>query len=266
MKQTLIKWAVGLGLIAALVAEARAEKILELSASNTVSFNDEFNDETVSKAMVELQQIDETLPEGEEITLVLYTPGGSVSSGSLMFDFIKGLKHKVNTLTIFAASMGFHTAQNLNTRYILPSGTLMSHEGMTGVQGTAPGQVSSRLAFSLSMFDRLEKIAIARSGKISKEKYKELNNSEIWMGAERAIELGFADEVVVARCDSSLSGTKIQTFKVFVFTIEAVFSKCPLITGPLEMRMAGAGSPEEKTKAENEWLKARSWNKGVVKE
>jgi ATP-dependent protease ClpP protease subunit len=114
-------------------------KVINLTEANSINFNNQFSGDFVAKKQIEAANkcYDN---EGSDIYVVLYTPGGSVQAGQLFFDTLNALPCNFHTITIFAASMGYQTVQNLKNRYILPSGILMSHRAsLSGVRGEIGG-------------------------------------------------------------------------------------------------------------------------------
>lgn len=210
------------------------EKIITLSDKNTVTLNERVSSTTVALVQNKLSELaDKT---SDDLYLILYTPGGSVTAGMQLIDHIKSLKNKVHTITIFAASMGYQIVQNADKRYILPSGNLMSHRPyITGLSGSFPGELNKRLDFYTKMTNILDKQAAKRVG-ITLNEYKDLIHDEYWVTGVNAVKSKHADEVALARCDKSLQGKYTKTVYTFFGAFKVTFSKCPLITGALEVR------------------------------
>lgn len=223
----------------------KAKPILILNKSNSVVLRGEVSAESVAKLQIELLEMSQRLSPFAVIYLVLDTPGGSVSAGAELIDFIKALPQKVKTVTVFAASMGFQIAQNLDERMILPSGTLMSHRASGRFEGEFPGEMTVRLQFWLKEITRLDQIAAMRM-QISIASYQALIRDEYWVKGANAVADKAADRVILARCDSSFKGTeRIIIGSFFGIPISGVVSKCPLITGIMDVRAEGG---EDKSK------------------
>lgn len=212
---------------------AQAEKI-ELKATNTVSFNDVVEEQSITLLLFEIAKLDATLPEGEPIYLVLNTPGGEIVWGLEFIEYIENQKRPIHTITLFAASMGFHMAQSLNKRYVIESGVLMSHKARGGFQGEFPGEASARMDHWLKRVKRLDIKAAQRGGK-SFNKYRELVQDEYWCEGQECVDEGFADKVAKVSCDKSLDGyfarTKKQMFMGHLIQFKAIYASCPLKTG-----------------------------------
>lgn len=211
-----------------------AADTIVLNDKNTVVLNQKVNGSTVAKVQNKLYELaDKT---SNDLYLVLYTPGGSVTAGMQLIDTIKSLKNKVHTITIFAASMGYQIVQNADKRYILPSGNLMSHRPfISGLSGSFPGELNTRLAFYEKMTKLLDIQAAKRVG-ISLKDYQALIHNEYWVTGSNAVIDKHADEVILARCDKSLSGTYFEVIRTFFGAYNVEFSKCPLITGILSVK------------------------------
>lgn len=223
--------------------EAKSNKTITLSKDNTLVLNNEVNDETVAKLSAQALAMDENLDEDSPIYLVLNTPGGSVTAGLELIDNLKALDRKVHTITVFAASMGFQIAQNLNDRIITNNGVLMSHRARGGMSGEfggqSPSQFETRFAFWNNKIKEMDKITVARTkGMQTLESYQAAYENELWLTGKDAVTQGYADTVSLTRCDKSLSGVVTESFSFFGLRIEVVFSECPLITGPLAVNMS----------------------------
>jgi len=182
--------------------QAKDLKVLNLTSENTVSITTEFSQRSVAKVVKEVYRLDNKLTKGKPIYLVLNSPGGSVVAGLWMYNLLKALDRPIHTVTMFAASMGFHTVQNLGKRYILPHGILMSHLATGGVKGTIPGSSNVKLSFWSKMISDMDKIVVDRTkGKWTLKKYKEMVKTEYWSNGQNAVDDGFADEVVLAKCE-----------------------------------------------------------------
>jgi ATP-dependent protease ClpP protease subunit len=214
-----------------------SKQIIRLSESNTLSFDDEFNLTNVSKLQQKVMEIDSKLPKGEPIRLVLNTPGGSVMAGKLLIDTLSALDREIQTLTIFAASMGYNLVQAMGKRYILPSGVLMSHRAaVSGVKGQIDGELESRVDFYKQITEDLEVQAATRVG-VDVDQYKRMIINELWITGAKAVKLNHADEVVLATCDASLKGVVQNNVNTLFGRVYYTTSKCPLITGILDFSL-----------------------------
>ena len=207
-------------------ALAKNEEIV-LTEDNSVVFNQQVSEEYASKKTLELMK---KAKKGIPLFLVLDTPGGSVTAGLAFIDAVKSLKVPVHTVTIFAASMGYQFVQELGTRYITPSGTLMSHRGAVGgLSGQVPGELNSRLNHIQAILSGMSTRAAARVS-MSKQNYDAAIINELWVSGEEAIASKHADKLVNAQCDKSLiEGTYTQQLSTIFGKVTIIFSKCPLI-------------------------------------
>lgn len=230
---------------------------LTLNINNTVSFNQPFKGDYVSKKIFEIMDKNFKLPYGAPIYLVLDSPGGSVIDGNLLIDTIKALGRPVHTVTIFAASMGYQTVQNLGKRYILPSGVLMSHRGsLGGLSGQIPGELNTRLGFYMDMMNDLDLRAAKRIG-TSLSKYQQLIWNELWVSGQKAVDGKHADEIALVRCDKSMSGSHSEVVATMFGEVELVYSDCPLVTNPIGMKYANGVSRDVQQKAVKEFINSR---------
>jgi len=201
-----------------------------LDVDNTLNIRTPFFDEYFDGVFKSASQ--HALITDKSLYTVLYTPGGSVSTGNSIISTLNGLKRPVHTITIFAASMGFQTAQNLGERYILPTGTLMSHQMSGGVEGSFGSNLETRYAHSTRMGDLMDERAAKRM-KLSLKDYKLLIANEWWKDGQDAIDKNAADKVVNIVCTKRLIESKERIAIDTIFgPVYVVFSGCPLLTIP----------------------------------
>jgi ATP-dependent protease ClpP protease subunit len=225
--------------------------VLVLNPDNTLVFNEIVTDESVAKFLLKAQEMSNNLSADKEIIMVLYTPGGSVAAGMQLNDNLKAFPQKIKTLTIFAASMGFQIVQNLDERMIIPSGTLMSHRASGGMEGEIGGDFDVRLNAVKRQIEYMDTIA-SRRMKISLADYHKLIADEYWVHGFESVDDRAADKLVLARCGKDFIGTESREFVFFGIPIQVLFSKCPLITGPIEVKISRDALPgEEKLFQEN---------------
>jgi len=220
--------------------EQKSNSII-LSESNTVVLADEVGPVSVSKVAQKIRELDDSLPKNQPIYLVLDTPGGSIQSGLELISLVQGLERPVHTVTLFAASMGFQIAQNLSDRLITQNGILMSHKAKGQIGGEFNGDGASQLDKRYKLFGdmiiKMDQQTVKRTkGKQTFESYRKAYENELWLSANESVEQGYADRVITAKCDKSLSGTRTETVSFFGMEIALAFSKCPLQSGPLEVK------------------------------
>lgn len=210
--------------------------VVTMEESDTVLLRDEVNDASVGAVIKQLRALDQKGSD-KPIYLFLDTPGGDIQAGLDLIQAAKSLHRPVNTITSFAASMGFQIAQNLNDRLITENGVLMSHHARGGVQGEFGGsgksQLDSRYSFWLKRLRELDEKTVSRTkGKQTLKSYQESYENELWLNGQEAVDGGYADRVVGLRCGKSLSGSTIQTVNFLGLEFKVIFSKCPLQVAP----------------------------------
>jgi len=216
-----------------LTTQVFAKEIL-LNVDNTVNLRGPVTSESVSEVMQELNTVAKLGKAEDPIYLVLNTPGGSVSAGLHLMEYMNSLRRPVHVVSIFAASMGFHILQSSSVRYVTKYGTIMSHRASGGFQGEIPQQVQSRFKHTLDVLDKMDTQVISRTkGKYNKKSYMELIRDEYWAVGSDGIKDGFVDEVANLKCEPSLNVPKQITIQTMFGQINATFSQCPLITQPI---------------------------------
>lgn len=215
---------------------------LVLNENNTVVLNGEVSSQSLGPVSQAL--LSKCTEEKPELYLVLNSPGGDVIAGGQFISFVKGLNCKVHTVSLFAASMAYIIAERLDTRYVVDSSILMSHRMRMGISGQVPGEFVTQYLFYKSIGDELSKKVAERVG-ISFDEYVKLTYDELWLTGAQAVNKNHADKLVAVSCDKSLQGTKEQVFNTIFGPVTAVFSKCPLIGDPLEVRFGNKKAVEQ---------------------
>jgi ATP-dependent protease ClpP protease subunit len=213
-----------------------AETIV-LTDQNTLSLNSQVDSESMGKLTSELQILNK-IETDAPIYLLLRTPGGEVYSGLDFIRYARTSRRPINTITLFAASMGFQIVQGMTgKRYMVNYSTLMSHRVKGSQEGEIPGSTDSRYAHLLSHIKEQDELVVSRTnGKFTLKTYSELIRDEYWANSARAIKDGFADEEVSVVCDKSLDGNNSRIFNMQLFSVTVEFSNCPIITVPLSIK------------------------------
>jgi ATP-dependent Clp protease protease subunit len=231
------------------------QETIVLSSDNTIVLNTEVNGDSVAKVIADAKRLDQQMSGVSEkyagkkpLYLFLNTPGGSIQAGLELIEAINGLGRPVHTITLFAASMGFQIAQNLNDRLILKNGILMSHHAAGGFEGqfggVSPSQVDSRYQLWLDRIKELDEQTVRRTnGKQTYESYTKAYDHEMWLTGARAIEGGYADRIVLVKCNSSLSGTTEHTASFLGIPITYELDNCPINTSPLNVKIGANAGP-----------------------
>jgi len=173
----------------------------------------------------------------------------SVSDKTGLVDFAKGLPQKVNTITLFAASMGFEIAQALDTRYITSSGILMAHRtSLGGLEGQVNGEFESRYKMVRNSTDYMHNRSAQRMG-INLDTYEKKIANELWVHGFEAEKERVADEEVNIRCGTSLKGSYTEVYETSFGTAEVTFPKCPLIRTPDNVKMVGVDVSQDESRS-----------------
>ena len=236
---------------------------ITLTSKNLLVLNGEVNGETTSaviskaKELCQNTHLKKLFGLKPTLNLFMNTPGGSIQAGLEMIEALKGTGCKINTVTMFAASMGFQIIQNLDDRLILKNGVMMSHRAAGGFEGsfggTKPSQIDSRYQFWLDRVRELDEQTVSRTkNKQTYESYTKEYANEMWLTGTKSVQEGYSDEVVLVKCDSTISGTSKHSADFMGFQVSYELDNCPLNTAPMNVSMLLPKGQEVPTELKNE--------------
>lgn len=136
---------------------------------------------------------------GKEIKFYISSPGGSVTSGMVMYDTMKMIKSPVSTICMgLAASMGsiLLSGGERGKRFIFPHGEVMIHQPSLGghIQG-----VSADMEIHAEQILRTKNLGakiLAENTGQTIERIKKDFERDYWMDAPAAIGYGIVDKII----------------------------------------------------------------------
>lgn len=148
---------------------------------------------------IEQKMIDENIPKEERIlTLLINSPGGSVTDGLAIYDTINMLECKVRTICVgLAASMGAFllSSGSHGMRLALPNSEILIHQPLGGAQGQASDIIIAAKHIEHTR-KSLNSILAMNTGKTMKQIAKDTDR-DYTMTAEEAKEYGLIDHILV---------------------------------------------------------------------
>lgn len=136
----------------------------------------------------------------DKLTVQINSPGGDVWAGVSIHDALKELKAEVTVkVSGLAASIASVIAMAGDKIVVTPGSTMMIHRASMLAMGNAD-DMQKAIDMLETVEDGILNIYAERTG-MSKDAVKELLDAETWMSAEKAVELGFADEVLTLEKD-----------------------------------------------------------------
>jgi ATP-dependent Clp protease protease subunit len=136
---------------------------------------------------------------GEEIKFFISSPGGSVTSGMVIYDTMKLIKSPVSTICMgMAASMGsiLLSGGEKGRRFIFPHGEVMIHQPSLGghIQG-----VSADMEIHAEQILRTKEMGariLSENTGQTIERIRKDFERDYWMDAEKSVEYGIVDKVI----------------------------------------------------------------------
>lgn len=153
------------------------------------------NDKSAKHVIDRLMYLDAL--EKKDIQLFINSPGGYVTSGFAIYDFIKSLKSDVSTIcTGYAASMGsiILSAGAQGKRLIQPHAKVMIHQPSGGARGQA-SDIEITAQEILKTKELSAKILAKNCGQDIEKILKDFNRDH-WMDAKESVDYGIVDKVI----------------------------------------------------------------------
>lgn len=149
-----------------------------------------WGDETTPKSFR-----DDLYAEEGDITLWINSPGGSVFAAAEIYTMLRDYPGKVTVrIASVAASAASVVAMAGDKVQISPTGLLMLHDPSTIAMGNAKDM--QKAITTLNEVKESIINAYAYKSGLSRNRISKLMENETWLNARKAVELGFADEIL----------------------------------------------------------------------
>ncbi len=139
----------------------------------------------------------EAVEPGKEISFYISSPGGSVTSGMVIYDTMKMISSPVSTICMgMAASMGsiLLSGGTKGKRFIFPHGEVMIHQPSGGGQGTSADL--EIIAVQILKAKQLGARILAENCGQTYDKVMEDFDRDYWMDAKESKKYGIIDGVL----------------------------------------------------------------------
>lgn len=183
-----------------IAAKLEREDLYERAAADQAghySFIGAVTNDSVKSCMRELAVWSRREPECN-ITILFNSPGGSVTDGLALYDFLDELKfqgHKITTVARgMAASMGGVLLQAGQERVIGRNAHVLIHE-VSSMNIGKTSEMEDELKFVLRLQERLLDILAERSSLTKTQIKTRWKRKDWWLSSEECVELGFADRI-----------------------------------------------------------------------
>ena len=220
-------------------ADTPEERVLEINGE--IASESWFDDDVTPKLFK-----DELLSGNGPITIWLNSPGGDCIAASqiysMLMDYAGEVTVKVDGIAASAASV----IAMAGTKVLMaPTALMMIHNPMTMAWGD-----KSEMTKAIEMLDEVKESIVnayeIKTG-MSRAKISHLMDSETWMNANKAIELGFADDILTdkkkcAADETAFSFAARSSETRLMNKLEAKFgkkpetNKCPAVKAIEEMK------------------------------
>lgn len=135
---------------------------------------------------------------GQDIKIILNSPGGNVLDGLALYDYIQQLRgdgHKIEVVGLgMAASMGGILLQAGDIRTMGKNSWMLIHEVSSGAIGNL-SEIEDEVEFIKRLQNGLVEILAERSHLTATQIKRKWKKKDWWLSAGEALELGFIDGI-----------------------------------------------------------------------
>lgn len=139
--------------------------------------------------------------DGEDVILEINSPGGYCDMGSEIYTMLKGYSGNTEAHIISAASAASVIACGADKVLISDTGMLMIHNAAAAASGDYRDMYSTGDAL-VEYNNAIINAYVRKTGK-DREELQNMMDHTTWMSAEKAVELGFADDFLFGEINSS---------------------------------------------------------------
>ena len=147
-----------------------------------------------------------------DITLWINSPGGDVFAASQIYNMLMDYKGNVTVKIDGLAASAASVIAMAGTRVLMsPVSQIMVHNPMTVAIGNA-----EEISKAIDMLSEIKESIINAyeiKTNLSRDEISKMMDSECWMNAKKAVELGFADEIMYTEKDQN--SEKISNSYIF---------------------------------------------------
>lgn len=177
--------------------EKRKRELADHQYHHVYKFTGPVDAGSVAKCVEQLTYWDRT-EEPSDITIELFSPGGSVIPGMALFDHIVTMRAKGWKVTTvargYAASMGGILLQAGDVRKMGKEAYILIHEVQAGAMGTM-GEIEDEVEFLKKMQNRILGIFAERSTLTVTQLRNRWRRKNWWLDSDEALKLGIVDEI-----------------------------------------------------------------------
>lgn len=170
----------------------------ELLKSREIFLVEPVTSDSMNSLMKQLMFLNKEDPD-KEITLYINSPGGEVTSGLAVYDYMKMMKAPIRTVcTGMAASMGSILFLAGDKREMLPHTEIMIHDpsyGNASMSGAKPAEIAEHLTALKKTQKVLCEIIAEATGK-SLKSVRSKTRRDSFFKAEEALEFGLATRII----------------------------------------------------------------------
>lgn len=168
---------------------------IDLKERRIIYLDGEIDDKLAKETIETLIRLD--LCNHKDITMIINSSGGSVTSGLAIYDTMSVIKSDVSTVGIGRiASMATILLINgtKGKRYIMPNAEVMIHEVSSFNCGKL-AEMNDKLKHTRNLNERLIKIIASKTNRTIKQLRKDTVNKDRWLTATTALKEGFVDKI-----------------------------------------------------------------------
>ena len=167
---------------------------------------------------------DELMSGSGDITVWINSPGGDCVAAAQIYNMLMDYKGNVTVKIDGIAASAASVIAMAGTKVLMsPVSMLMIHNPMTAAFGDC-GEMQKAIEMLGSVKDSIINAYEIKTG-LSRAKLSHLMDAETWMDANKAVELGFADEIMTR---------SEQTENIITPTVSMLYSKANAVNSLME--------------------------------